>query len=54
MKISASSIDIRNIIPNVLSVIFEFPFLMIKPIKTDTKYQQSNHPERDLQVPAVA
>jgi len=52
MKISGLAFIVRNIIPDMLAVIPEFPFLMVKPVKADKKYQQSDYPESDFQIPS--
>ncbi len=54
MKFSDSAVVIRDIIPDMLAVIPEFPFLMVKPVKADKKYQQSDYPESDFQIPSIA
>jgi len=54
MKISGLAFIVRNIIPDMLAVIPEFPLLMIKLVEANKKYQHSNYPESDFQIPAIA
>lgn len=54
MKFSVSAFIVRDIIPDMLTVIPEFPLLMIKPVKANKKYQQSDYPESDFQIPSIA
>ena len=54
MKISGGGFIIRDIIPDMLATTSEFPFLMVKPVKANKKYQQSDYPESDFQTPAIA
>ena len=53
MKFSVSASIVRDIIPDILAVISEFPLLMIKLVEANKKYQQSNYPESDFQIPAI-
>jgi len=54
MKISVSARIVRDIIPDMPAVIFEFPLLMIELVKANKKYQKSDYPEYNFEVKAIA